>query len=103
MTQRTWRLVDEAGRTVMTATSPGNVTLISVDEAESSATAKRVLADLDRCVHGRHYSDACNGCDGGRSAGNPFLHPNKRIGTTMGGKPIILPKEGLWDPANFLP
>lgn len=68
----------------------------------------RILAsDLDRCEHGRHSTDSCFGCPGGKSAGNPFLFteipPHNafpenvryedgrvevRIGTMVHGEPI---------------
>jgi len=65
----------------------------------------RLLVDLDRCTHGRHEGDACagwrgpgpqdGGCQGGFSLGNPYLPaPGGRIGTTMYGKPIIIPERG---------
>lgn len=31
------------------------------------------VADLDRCEHGRHSLDACDGCPGGKSTGNLYL------------------------------
>lgn len=49
------------------------------------------LAALDRCEHGRHKADNCNGCPGGQSTGNLFLTPGQRIGTTLYGHPIIVP------------
>lgn len=50
------------------------------------------LAALDRCEHGRHKADNCNGCPGGQSTGNLFLAPGQRIGTTLYGDPIIVPE-----------
>ena len=67
------------------------------------------INDLDRCPHGRHRGDACaghragtsaftRGCQGGYSIGNPWpmldaprieLAPDDRIGTTIGGHPIL--------------
>lgn len=57
--------------------------------------AQNVLSDLDRCEHGRHVGDVCGGtppggCDG-PSHGNIFISPGKRIGTTLGGYPIVVP------------
>jgi hypothetical protein len=49
------------------------------------------LADLDRCGHGRHAGDPCIGCPGGWSAGNLYLTPGTRIGTTLYGRPIVVP------------
>jgi hypothetical protein len=48
------------------------------------------LSALDRCEHGRHAQDQCIGC-GGQSTGNLFLQPGQRIGTNLGGEPIIVP------------
>jgi hypothetical protein len=52
-----------------------------------------VLADLDRCQHGRHEGDACTlrgGC-GGPSLGNPYAHPGQVIGFSLSGQPIVMP------------
>lgn len=78
-----------------------------------------VLADLDRCPHGRHQGDACagwrgpgpydGGCQGGRSLGNPYLIPGALIGYGIGGEedPIVVPAEDTdrmdaaqWRPAH---
>lgn len=71
--------------------------------------AEATLADLDRCPHGRHRGDTCaghrgpglfrGGCHGGLSLGNPWpmTGGGDRIGTTLGGVPILqadLPAEG---------
>jgi hypothetical protein len=68
-----------------------------------------IIADLDRCPHGRHRGDACaghkgpglfqGGCYGGYSLGNPWPYTGggDRIGTTVHGHPILdtdLPAEG---------
>lgn len=47
---------------------------------------------LDRCEHGRHVRDTCVSCPGGQSAGNLFLQPGIRIGTTLYGAPIVAPE-----------
>lgn len=42
----------------------------------SFKTEASILSDLDRCEHGRHVQDACNGCmneHGGHNAGNPAV------------------------------
>lgn len=54
-----------------------------------------VLADLDRCEHGRHEGDICtgvNGCDG-PSEGNPHAQQGQVIGYGLAGKrrPIVMP------------
>ncbi|MFF3928601.1 hypothetical protein [Streptomyces hirsutus] len=49
-----------------------------------------VLADLDRCEHGRHEGDPCGSC-GGTSHGNPRIGPDRVIGYGHYGSPIVLP------------
>lgn len=64
----------------------------------------RVLADLDRCLHGRHEGDSCFDCPGGRSAGNPLMPAGERIGTTYTGRPIVMPtRERRRDPDAWYP
>lgn len=48
------------------------------------------LADLDRCLHGRHAIDPCFSCPDGWSMGNAYLVDGQRIGTDLGGKPILV-------------
>lgn len=47
-------------------------------------TAETLLSDLDRCAHGRHMGDVCNGCPRQVSVGNALLPPGKIIGTSLG-------------------
>ncbi|WP_405909589.1 hypothetical protein OG742_37305 [Streptomyces sp. NBC_00828] len=49
-----------------------------------------ILADLDRCRHGRHEGDPCHSC-GGLSTGNPHLGPGRTLGYGLYGNPIVLP------------
>ncbi|MFE9684142.1 hypothetical protein [Streptomyces sp. NPDC006285] len=49
-----------------------------------------ILADLDRCPHGRHEGDVCGSC-GGLSTGNPHLGPGRVLGYGVYGAPIVLP------------
>lgn len=65
---------------------------------------KWVPEDLDRCDHGRHSTDDCFHCPDGRSEGNMYLSVwvgdarrgvKVRIGTTLGGEPILV------EPARF--
>jgi hypothetical protein len=72
---------------------------------------RRVLADLDRCPHGRHEGDACagfrpgepmSGCEGGWSRGNPLMPTGMRVGTSVYGDPIWMPpREQRHDPAAW--
>lgn len=67
-------------------------------EARRAAGLAAVLADLDRCVHGRHEGDACADC-GGPSKGNHHLPTGAVIGYDVHGKPIVMPdREGKHDP-----
>lgn len=68
-------------------------------DRRTTALAK-ILADLDRCPHGRHEGDTCAGwrvdrpdagCEGGYSLGNPMLPTGSRAGTTLYGQPIYMP------------
>lgn len=67
---------------------------------ESAATGDRdteklaaVLADLDRCQHGRHQGDPCGPADActGTSAGNPYIRPGQVIGYGLRGDQIAMP------------
>ncbi|MFI1723891.1 hypothetical protein [Streptomyces sp. NPDC020489] len=60
-----------------------------------------ILADLDRCQHGRHEGDPCGSC-GGLSTGNPYLGPGRVIGHGVYGNPIVLPtRDRKTDPAAW--
>jgi hypothetical protein len=74
-----------------------------------------VLADLDRCEHGRHKGDICSGkmpggC-GGPSHGNPHMEEGEVIGYGIGGydDPIVFPGRTLkmdareWRPTYHTP
>jgi hypothetical protein len=50
--------------------------------------------DLDRCEHGRHSLDPCFSCPEGQSTGNLFLQHGQRIGTNLGGEPILAVPSG---------
>lgn len=63
-----------------------------------------ILADLDRCQHGRHQGDACGPADDctGTSAGNPRLRPGTVIGYTLRRGPIVMPdRDHKHDPAAW--
>jgi hypothetical protein len=69
-----------------------------------------IVADLDRCPHGRHRGDVCGGETGcnGPSRGNPYLTPGGRVGTTIAGRAIKFPpiegdRQSLTDPSLWLP
>lgn len=53
----------------------------------------KIIRALDRCKHGRHAADSCLACPHGQSTGNLFLQPGQRIGTSLGGVPIVVPDD----------
>ncbi|MEU8902150.1 hypothetical protein [Streptomyces mirabilis] len=58
-----------------------------------------ILADLDRCEHGRHTADSCDGCPQGHSAGNPHLTVGQQIGYGVRGDGIYVPHpDDRWVP-----
>lgn len=78
--------------------------------------AAAMLADLDRCRHGRHRGDVCSGCHG-QSVGNPFAqgnlaylvedhegapYPHGTIGIDINGRPIVANDRDhrKWGPVN---
>lgn len=66
----------------------------------------KILADFDRCVHGRHRADSCFDCLAGRSTGNPHLpSPGWAVGYDYGGRPYVVPAEGrsFSDPEAWRP
>jgi hypothetical protein len=76
------------------------------------AALARVVADLDRCMHGRHRGDPCAGwhpykrgagCPGGVSLGNPHMQPGHVIGYDRAGNPYTVPtgRGRLTDPAAW--
>lgn len=52
----------------------------------------KILMDLDRCQHGRHAADRCLECPDGQSTGNLYLPPGTRIGTSVHGQAIVVPR-----------
>jgi hypothetical protein len=69
-------------RTEPEADPPGNPT---------PSQLATVLADLDRCEHGRHSVDSCYGCPDGHSVGNPYMPVGQQIGYDRYGDPISVP------------
>jgi hypothetical protein len=69
------------------------------DSLNRAANLASVLAELDRCDHGRHEGDICSGTKGcnGPSEGNPRFKTGDRIGTSMLGRPIVMPPRGRRD------
>lgn len=75
--------------------------LPTLDSRTADGTWAALVADLDRCQHGRHEGDDCGDC-GGRSAGNPHIAPNGVIGYDHHGRYIVQPdREHKHDPAAW--
>lgn len=73
----------------------------TLDHTSSDGPWAALVADLDRCVHGRHWGDDCGSC-GATSTGNPHLRPNHVIGYGLRGDPIVMPdREHKHDPAAW--
>lgn len=62
----------------------------TLDHASPDGPWAALVADLDRCEHGRHWGDDCGDC-GTTSKGNPHLRPNEVIGYGVHGDPIYMP------------
>ncbi|WP_141575907.1 hypothetical protein [Actinomadura sp. WMMA1423] len=79
------------------------LTELPVDESAQRALAQ-IVADLDRCPHGRHEGDPCvgwtgpglytGGCEGGISLGNPHLKTGDHLGYTYASNPYVMPERG---------
>lgn len=100
LAQTSVRLFSPAVRTVLS--SPGVADEFNAYQRRTARLA-RILADLDRCPHGRHEGDTCAGwdpqrpgagCQGGYSLGNPALRGGEPIGTTLYGQTIWMPARG---------
>lgn len=50
-----------------------------------------LIADLDRCEHGRHEGDACGDSCGFESKGNPHMQPGTVIGYSLRKGPLVMP------------
>lgn len=65
-----------------------------------------MMADLDRCRHGRHEIDPCAFCPPSGNTGNPHLKEGDVIGYTVYAKPMKVPAvedrihPGKWRPSR---
>lgn len=85
----------------LTRTEPGP-NLSTLDSRSSDGTWAAILADLDRCQHGRHQGDDCGGTCGYRSKGNPHLPTGTVIGYGLRGDQIVMPdRDHKHDPAAW--
>ncbi|MFF4403566.1 hypothetical protein [Streptomyces sp. NPDC001404] len=74
----------------------------TADSHSSDGVWAALVADLDRCEHGRHQGDDCGGSCGYRSQGNPHLRPGQVIGYGLRGDHIVMPvREDKHDPAAW--
>lgn len=62
----------------------------TLDSQSADGPWAALVADLDRCQHGRHWGDACADC-GHTSHGNPWLRPKHVIGYGVHGDEIVMP------------
>ena len=75
--------------------------LPTLDHRSSDGVWAALVADLDRCMHGRHQGDDCGSC-GGPSKGNHHLKPGTVIGYGLRGDHIVMPdREHKHDPAAW--
>ena len=74
---------------VIPVTSPWIIAARVVSAEPEMPRRTYPMADLDRCVHGRHSIDDCLCCPGGMSWGNPYAGAKSgRVGTDYSGHPI---------------
>ena len=62
----------------------------TLDSRSSDGPWAALVADLDRCMHGRHQGDDCGSCNG-PSKGNHILRPGAVIGYGLYGEAIVMP------------
>ena len=75
--------------------------LPTLDSQSSDGVWAALVADLDRCQHGRHVGDPCGSC-GTNSHGNPLMVVGDAIGYDRHGHYIVLPdREHKHDPAAW--
>lgn len=82
-------------------TEPAVRSTPTLDSRSSDGPWAALVADLDRCMHGRHEGDDCGSC-GIRSHGNPHLKTGTVIGYGLYGGAIVKPnREHKHDPAAW--
>lgn len=62
----------------------------TLDSRSTDGPWAALVADLDRCVHGRHQGDACGSC-GGTSTGNHRMRPGQFLGYGGRGDYLVMP------------
>jgi len=81
-----------------------SVVVPTLDHRSPDGPWAALVADLDRCQHGRHQGDPCGPADActGTSEGNPHLRSGTRIGYGLRGDWIIMPlRDDKHDPAAW--
>lgn len=77
------------------------VTEWATEHSDAHCLWRTLLADLDRCQHGRHKGDACGSC-GTTSYGNPHMVVGDVIGYGIHGHQIVMPdRDHKHDPAAW--
>lgn len=81
-------------------TEQANVPTLDYRTPEGAFVA--LVADLDRCMHGRHEGDNCGSCPEGVSLGNPHMPVGEVIGYGLRGAQIVMPgRDDKHDPAAW--
>jgi hypothetical protein len=62
----------------------------TLDHTSPDGPWAALVADLDRCMHGRHSQDPCGSC-GGQSKGNHHLPPGRVFGYGLRLDQIVVP------------
>lgn len=71
------------------------------DSQSSDGVWAALVADLDRCEHGRHVGDPCGSC-GTNSRGNPHMVVGDIVGYGIYGHHIVMPdRDHKHDPAAW--
>ncbi len=77
--------------------------LPTLDHRTRLGALAAILADLDRCIHGRHEGDTCAEC-GGPSKGNPNFRTGQVIGYGLYADQIVMPpRERRSEPRAWRP
>lgn len=73
----------------------------TLDSQSADGPWAALVADLDRCEHGRHVGDPCGSC-GTNSRGNPHMVVGDIVGYGIHGNHIVMPdREHKHDPAAW--
>lgn len=74
----------------------------AAEHSDANCPWVSLIADFDRCEHGRHEGDDCGTTCGSRSKGNPHMRPGWVIGYSLRRGKIVMPsREDKHDPAAW--